>query len=645
MDIQKVLYSSDFQGLPPQEKEKFLNDTLPDFAGLPPAEKRKFIFSLKVATPQKEPEKKSYKPKQTPSRKTSFLEELPVVGGSILGGVLGGPVGAAVGAAGAKGIDLSMKSLLGLPEAPRTSEEAAKQVGWAGLREGALEKGGRLFMGGVQKVVSPAAKTIIPEVKKMASFVGQKVKPAFLPAEMTTGRLADFIHNFAEKAIFGGKIEQFKRMREDAFSEFADEFIEQFGAKSSSWNAGEATVEAYTAINQKIRDIFDPFYEKISKMVQPKLKKVPVPRQITSGILDSSGKPITKIVIEMVEKKVGGAKIPMAKIKKFAQERLKRAKLASGIDSEASGAKLLEGINNYDDFVDFETAKELRTLLRIAHEKFDIVNKKAPVYGMAKYLEGQVDKAIGTGLRKFSPKAYELWRNTNATYKVAKEKFDNQLIRRLVKAGLPPSRGGRGQPEQVAKMLFRPNNYSQVATVKKMMGGSSPEWKNLQSYFTQSIIDASRKTATDPIIGNRLLKKLETMGEDTLRVIYSPDQLSAIKMLGKAIKTTQDQQGGGIGGIIAQLTQGSALAGAGIGIATGEYNILLSSLGLLASPNIAARALTNPTFVKYLTRAQKLSPTSKNLPIVAAKLAAMLARIKKESDKHNEEINPELGAL
>jgi hypothetical protein len=603
-----------------------------------------FVQSQKTQTQTPQPQK-PVKQKNKTKPSSSFSEELPVMTGAILGGLVGGrfgqpTVGAGVGASGMKLADIGIQKMLGLPGGDIPWSDAFTEAAKVGGREAIFEKGPRMVLGAGRKLLAPATQTLIPEAKRLAGLVKEEFQPVLTAAEQTRGWVNDIMQTFVKKGLTSGKSWQtFVEKRGNIIKNLADDYVNSFGGVTGREEVGTSVVDKYLSNKKAISKSFGELYDKLTPQLEKTQKKIVTemaPSQ--SGILDASGKPLMTKIQKEVEENIG-AKIDLRPLKQFAKSRLKSLEAAGKMDSELSGKKVLNDILTQDDFVNYSNAKELRTTLREMGESFDISGKKGRVIGLSQQLEKMTDRQIGEGLQKFNPEIANQWRGINAAYKASMEKYDSEIIRSLIKKGLPESMGGSNKPELVAKALMAQNNMSQIKAFVKMAGGiDSPVVKNVKSSFADQLVkNATQATEQGSVLqGSKFINSLNRYGDETLDILFKPEQKKMLYDVGNLAKISQETYGNQAGNILIPMLQTGALTGVGLGLAYQKFGTATVSAVILAMPNVLEKAITNKSLVNYFTRARQFSPNTPAYSALMTKISASLLRIYEGQQKKEE---------
>ncbi len=544
---------------------------------------------------------------QQPSFKPRVEEEarpfdFPVgaaIGGTI-GAIAGAPglgtslIGAGLGAGAGEAGEQLIRRGLGLP-APETSFEAGKEI----IKEGALgvagEAGGRVVVGAggralrfikPRPVVSEEAARAIRFLDENLPFhersrfnplryiVGKETKRklTLLPAEATESRAMDILNNLSESSIIGGGgLATFKTNRTKALVNIADDIIDTFGARAEPDMVGELFLKATQGELKASRTGAEVIYNTVEDILRPAIARDPL-----TGIT----------------REVSRVNVPMKQAKEFIEPLLKEARKLKGLGGAEAGDDIALIIDSYGDFLDFSTAKELRSRLIAKADQFSVTNPKAKIIGRAKKLVGIIDDAMEKSLKiAGEDEALRLLREANRLWRTGDEAFNSAFIRRLIKLGEQ-----QGNPEAIAKAILKDRAVSNVRRAKTAVGGMHTDsWQRLQSYFTQDIFERSTKRGTSELTGIGLEANLKRMGEQTLREIYTPGQLTKLRRFANVLKVTQAKQAEGTGRMFIQLSQ----AGAVLSVPFGE-GMNRTAATILLAPGILAKAFTIPEVADIL---------------------------------------------
>jgi len=314
---------------------------------------------------------------------------------------------------------------------------------------------------------------------------------------------------------------------------------------------------------------------------------------------------------------------------------LKSAEVLNGIEAANAGDDLIKAIDGLPDSIGFKEAQELRSRLISKVDEFSVINKNAPAIGKAKKLIGLVDSEIEKGLPS---DALDAWRDANQFYRESMDQFQPIMIRKLMKYAEETGVGS----ESIGRALFKPGNLTMI---KKAKGALSPdEWEKAQSFYIQRAFKEASDLKTGELNGtklmNNLFNKASGMGDETLREIFAPEQLKAIRDMGTTLKLIQEHNPDKTGRMLIQLAQGGALATLGGGaVFDTSDSVKGSAAAILFGPMIVSRMLVNPSITRWLTKGLQMSPESPEVFGLLSRLVGAAHRIKLDM-KPTEEFNP-----
>jgi len=320
-------------------------------------------------------------PSPKPSGVGNIAGQIPQVGGGIATGLAGAGTAAAiggiagtaalagvvaVGGAGGEAYKQIGQQLMGHPDAPKSSIEAAQRIGRAGLTEGGYELVGGLAVRGFAKIFAPFKKKMVEGAVSVMDLFDDKIKPmVLLPAEATETRILDILQNISESSLVGGgKMQAFKTNRIKFFDDFADSLIDEFGKRTDPADLGEMFV-ASIADSRKV-------HSKAANIMYNSVK-------------------------------AGKVRIPTKSLKIFAKPLQKRSMALGKIEAKNAGDDLMDAIMDLPDSLSYKEANELRSRLLSRVNEFSVINKKAPAIGKANQLIKRLHGSIEKSLKEIPP--------------------------------------------------------------------------------------------------------------------------------------------------------------------------------------------------------------------------------------------------
>jgi len=513
-------------------------------------------------------------------------EDMPEMVGATVGGVAGAPggipgaVGGAMlgGAAGRAGKQLYQHAT-GAPEAPATSFQAAKDIGLAGVEQAAYEAVGGIVAKGAGKMLAPFAKTLssrgVRAMKVLKEYMPKKY-PSLLPAQVTEHRGLDWLHSVAEHSIGGGNvIFKHKRFLSEAIEGMTDDIASAFGTKVGPTELGETVAEIATGKWKTFKNtITTPLYNEVAELVGK-----------SGDIVSTLG--LKNAIAEKVE--------VIAKMK--------------GIAGEESGDAIVKAIQELPDMIDYGAAQELRKRLYSLGQRFKVAPGGQSGVGLAKHLTSMTDNAIDSALAKTDKSAQHLWHGVNKIYREGSEKYNNILIRSLIKKSVD-------NPHKVMSGIFQKGGIKGIDRVKTVVGRET--WENLQGWYVRDVIERTSKEGV--LQGETFLKELfnpaRGMSREGVETIFGKESTKQIKEIGNAIRVAQEAvaKSKAGGGMMIQLMQAGAITGLFVG------RMPAGGTALLVGPYALAKIMVNKQAAKWLTTGIKLPPHS-------AQFAATMGRL------------------
>ncbi|MCG6534864.1 MAG: hypothetical protein L7F78_09270 [Syntrophales bacterium LBB04] len=521
-------------------------------------------------------------------------------------------------AAGGEGYHQIYQQVTGSPDAPKTSLEAAKRLLITGGEQAVGQAGGELITKGVSKLIPHIKKQFLvpgledaekeirlfmePHLVKPMPSKGGAQGPGFTVAQKSepfSG--ASKMENIIESSFFGATpIKQFKYAQEKAIEDYAktltDNIWQGAGKATPSeigTNLRAAYEKAYGAFNDHAKDLYGQL-DKLASSV-----KVPQAKTTISPILDQSGKPIQSTKTVMTDEIVD-----MRPLKKWASGLLEEYKSKAGIGSSQMGDTLLGKLTGLPDSVSFSEAQKIRTGLRLEKQSFE---SRDIARGLATQGEKLTNVAMDKAAELLPANGKALWKETNYFYRKGMETLDNEFIYKIAQTA-------KEQPELVGRQLFQNGEITQIKQIKEVLMPSKDNplsqyvfsdprtWQNMKAGYLESVFTKATDPKTGAIsssqIANFLSGKSGGVGTETLREIFSTEELKALKTFSIALTTIEKKAPTSGGSMLIQLMQAPALAGAvtAYGGFKKDPEIIAGGLTLLATPRILGKMIVSPRY-------------------------------------------------
>lgn len=503
-------------------------------------------------------------------------EGLGLVGGGLVGagaGTVGGPIGTGAGAvagaglgyAGVRRFEKMANQLLGV-EQPETFGEAFNQTGKDVVTGGAMEAGGQIVGKGIQygaeKLLQPFAKQITPEMRETAR-IAQQERVDLTPSEITQSKTLALL----EKALgfipgSSGTIQkaelnqlmQLSNMRERLLQQLSEgkgtpDSVERVGLKikntidsliQRSELAKQKDVKAiandllrkvgsadtYESLGMKTQELIKQASEKavakkseLYREIGQHIPKGDYPIEQTTKVAESALKRVEnslnpdptliKVLKKILRQEEATPEVEniLASIKEYPPQVQKQILEGQGIDISTIGQYQQRNWNNLQDM-----RAELNSL--IAREN-QAIGKGAEGFKGQGTLEsgiyGRLKKALDADMESIAQQsgsqAKEKLDIANAFYKEEYAPvWKNKDIKRIVYS----------KPESVVDNILKPNNITEIKTLKKAIGDNG--YRPLKEKFVTRLIENASKGESG-FSWEKVMSQLEK---------YRPEELAEI---------------------------------------------------------------------------------------------------------------------
>lgn len=520
------------------------------------------------------------------------------IGAEIFGAGLGGAIG--------RGLQVAAD-----PDEDFTFGEFARVFG----EEAALETLSIGVVGAGRKLLGGAKRTLVPEASRLsaqlveagerAGVKGRRVitrgftraQTRLLPAQFSENQLIDTVQGIGEGSLVGSNVLfQFKRGQKVALKQLESELVETFLQGAERRGNAEIGGILFDTITGKQK----AFKETASQLY---------------GAVDDLAR---------------GVKVNTSTLKTFAQSEIDRAARAGGVGQTPASRALLSRVAGLDDTVDFRTAQDVRSgllsITRTAEAKLTLDPK---ALGLAKQLTKRIDTSMREAGAAGSNELLKASNRANSFFKAGSKRFNDKVITRLTRKIVD-------EPEIAARAIFQPRSSQQIQLVKKVAGKKT--FNELRSTWLEQLLkDSSSKEVGEEgeLLGKTFLSKFNNMGDDTLNVIFSPQEIKQIRDLGKTAALLQKKTGG-VGGSL-KILQGVAAFGlvASPLLPEGEFRRLSGTAAglILLGPAVVARMMTNPTSARLLSEGFKLGTGTRQGVALTARLVRDVLKTRKQLNK------------
>jgi hypothetical protein len=515
------------------------------------------------------------------------LETAGGIAGGLVGAAAGGPAalatgvaGGALGFAGGKQLANIVEEKLGMREPPESVTEAviggAKDVATGAAMEMAGGVAGQGIIAGAQFVKGPFAKKVGEAGVKLAEMAAER-GVNLTPAEITRSKSLALLEKILDNSMFSSEMMQnFKLGQMKALIKTRDKILAGEGAEHAAANA--------EVLGQRIQKLADDFmrkhaagstqamtglkdallkklgstesYEELGQMGQEAIVKATQARAAESTKLyDAVKKHIPETATHEPEA-LRDAAMRLFKKEALLPPALQDKQLIAALEQLAPAQPKLNprdveflnrpGVNpavrakfeadalkatapDPKPPMTWEQLQQTRSAFKDLIRQND-PGSKAAVGGMQmtgnrasgayKQLAKAAEQDLAAMAEASGPGAKEALDLANAFYREGKQTFNAPLIQRMARAN----------PNTVVDMMFSPGNARMIKDVRSVVGEET--FGKLKGKFTGRLLESGDPaTPFDP---KKLLKNMQTYGEETLHKIYSPKELDMLQGLANA---------------------------------------------------------------------------------------------------------------
>ena len=553
--------------------------------------------------------------------------------GSIVGGIKGyektpGPwqaklIGGAVGAGfGAFTGDLAQQEYQKAVDstlAPKTYKEQFERALIAGGEEALWElAGGAFFKGGseVWKFIRPKKIEGIDEIQEQIAKHGGSLTAS----QMTSNRLIETIEGLVEASWGGLTMQEARTINKQAIREYATAYINHFNLTSAKILDDEGIGTLFLnglEVGNKIHSkVGGKLYTDLDTLYKPLIKKKLVATEVSTGILDATGKMLNKKTTQLVEEEV--LPVSTKALKEFAKKELAKT---SGTKHRALGSwskSELEGILKFDDTISFAEAQAYRSKLlaegRISKNKAGVKLGQGGDSSMIGSLSSKADEMIKQGaLDTKNPEFIAAWREANTFWKEGKEAFNNKFMVKL----------GQKNASAIGKKLYNSDvediRLAKAALRKaaQLSKGTKDEfkfgdvWIDMQQGYMQKIVAdtiiPASKNNVDAISLGKLDDWLKPHSDKNKKLMaaFTKEQRDGLQTFFKSVQSMQKLPRSpgtfmvtvGQAGLIFNTIQGSIPAMQFAG------DLAAYTIG----PSVLSKLLTHPTWAKRIAGVIRMS--------------------------------------
>lgn len=578
-------------------------------------------------------------------------EEGPLFVGETVGelagskfGAKGRILGAGVGRATADAMVQIAQQIIGSPNAPQSSKDAAKRLlvqfsigaGSEAVGEAAIGTGRRIAAPFTKRTIIKKPIPDIDDLKKLAGQAGIDFDAFTTPAQRTVSRGIDTFEEMAENAFFGrGRIRDIKEITQPAgIRKLTDRLLDSALPQAQRVGRGELgdiLNDVVLGREKTFRRTGGALYKRVDDLTKPAIKRRTI-SETKQGLALSLGGlvPTTETTKRIVSREVGGAKVDLRPMKRFAEamrkQRIKEGGTRKAIDD------VISDVLARPDSANFQVAHGIRS--DFLDTVRNATSKKDKAVGVAKRASSMIDRQMENAARNLSPDALRAWRTANAFWKTGKKTFNSQVVRRVTKTIANET------PDKIVEAVFARKSPTQIRAVMKLADPLTQ--RRLRFAFLEDLLDkSSRQIPGDvsdlrTLIGGTFIENFDKLGDETLDAAFGKELKNRIRNTARIAKITQGKTGGA-GGFLIQLIQAGPIAGAAGGVVTGQPQLakrgIAAAVPLAGFTQLSSLIISSPKASRLLTDVMKMKPGTRQFTLAVGRLSRSIATEKRKANQ------------
>ena len=319
--------------------------------------------------------------------------------------------------------------------------------------------------------------------------------------------------------------------------------------------------------------------------------------------------------------KVGGLTVDTSLVQKLGLEISDQLKRIGNVGKTEAGGALIDQLSKVNSATSFADAHVLRSNLLATIRDMKASGTESVALRNASRAAMAVDDAMEQSAKNLSPTLFAEYRQISKFYKTGKQAFSNDVIQTLL----------REQPERVGENLFKTGNVSEIIQAKATVRQAARHdpsidpgkvFNRLQAGYLNTLLTSRAAVNLEGETTARNLAKVlaDAKTDRQFAVMFNSGERELISDFGRTAYLTLQNKPSQFG-ILAPLLQAGAIGSIAV---TGEAGP--AEIGLLLSPYVLGKILTNPSLVTALTRGLQA-------PAGTAAASAAMAKITNEWTK------------
>ena len=591
---------------------------------------------------REEMEHETFVPGISDEQLQGLKEEGPRAAGGIIGGIFGGPLTAGLGGYTGESLKDIYNYYYSPEDAPQTFREEIVSPFKGGGEEFFYDAAGKAILaagGATYHVIRPKLKGgIIPLREQFRQYGGR-----FTEFQQTESDLIAQLDSLSRGSMTGKPVMRaaddvndmaLKAWRKDLSAQIATTARENMSASEfgdlmfNTLQGGKAGFKKY------IGELYGSFDDLVKTQTREVLLSKPVP----SSIVDEQGKAMLRQQTEQFVEEL--RPVDARPLKEAASNLFTRLEKSANLGKSDFGGVTIDKVLQLDDALSFSVAQDARsTLLELGRAAKEGGEDK--LSGSINKFADEISKAMDDAARKQGTETLLKYKAIKREAEEGYSAFNDQFISRFLNDKI--------SIEKFSDELFKPGNSAMIPKFRKALNVAA---KNDPTIDKRVILDQVKQNYLEDILnqsgksvefragetveqyqqrtGVPLSQDLRTFfGDDprraTMDMLFSPREKEALHKFSQAVETVQEINPAGMS-MVMQITQG----GAAMQMAAGEPGALRRAGMLFLPTKYIAKAMTNPVWIDLMTSAAKTPRWAAEAPLIASKLAVMMANIERE---------------
>lgn len=335
------------------------------------------------------------------------------------------------------------------------------------------------------------------------------------------------------------------------------------------------------------------------------------------------------------EQRAANVAVDSAPIANLGRSIADQFKAVANVGKSEAGGRLIDQLANVPNTLTFSDAHFLRSNLLATVRDLKISGTELKALATAQRAAKLVDEQMEAAAKGLPVDLFNEYRGISAFYRKGKEAFNNDLVQTLVSK----------EPERVGEALFRSGNVSEIIQARASLRQAELFDKSVNAkdalnrlragYLNALLTSKSALSREGETTAANMMKELASARTSRqFNVMFSGEQHKAIDEFARTAFLVLNNKPAAFG-ILAPLLQAAAIGDLALGASGSPVSTQspLKDVGVIVSPYVLAKVLTNPKAVSVLVKGLKLPLAAVQVPAVITKLTGDMTKAMQESSE------------